>query len=214
MKEMKRLLEQDAFLDIGSKTLRAYQAALSAYESGNWDATVMACAKALEGVARTELPYNERSGTLGHLLERLPKHVELEAPMRELAAACKDTKGLGAHFDLERETGDELAQATLELLEAFIAYTYVFGARVRRLKALVEAQDQQETPPIADRQDASQNGDVQEDMVGQDRTKPAVAEDAAGDATKAASRNNPEAGDETEGLDIHPDFSDGSNSWR
>ncbi len=123
---------------VETKITRAYGAALSSFEAGHWDATIAACGKALESIAKNELPYNERGGTLGQLLEKLPKHVKLEHPLTDLAAAVKDPKGLGAHFDLERDANADIAKATLELVEAFITYVYLFRDKVARLKSLLE----------------------------------------------------------------------------
>ncbi len=133
--------KDEPLLELDAKILRAYQAAIDAYNVGNWDATVTACAKAFEGVAKTNLPYNERGGTLGQLLEKLPKHVKLEQPMLDLATAVKDPKALGAHFDLERDINTDIARATLELLEAFVTYTYLFKVKVHHLIHLLEARD-------------------------------------------------------------------------
>lgn len=128
----------EAAPNIDKKIWRAYQAGLDAFEAGNWDATIAACGKAIEGIARNELPYNERGGTLGQLLEKLPKHIKPEQPLLELAAAAKDPKSLGAHFDLEGEVDRHIASATLSLVESFINYVYAFRAKVAYLKSLVE----------------------------------------------------------------------------
>lgn len=135
------VFKDEPLLELDPKILRAYQAAIDAYNVGNWDATVTACAKAFEGIAKTNLPYNERGGTLGQLLEKLPKHVKLEQPMLDLAAAVKDPKTLGAHFDLERAIDTDIARATLELLEAFVTYTYLFKVKVHSLIRLLEAHE-------------------------------------------------------------------------
>ena len=135
------VFKDEPLLELDAKILRAYQAAIDAYNVGNWDATVTACAKALEGIAKTNLPYNGRGGTLGQLLEKLPKHVKLEQPMLDLAAAVKDSKSLGAHFDLERDINTDIARATLELLEAFVTYTYLFKVRVHHLIRLLETRE-------------------------------------------------------------------------
>lgn len=134
---------KDESLNMDNRALRAYSAALDAYNAGNWDAAIIACGKALEEVAKAELPYNERNGALGQLLEKLPKHLKMDQPMIEFAAAVKDAKGLGAHFDLEKETNEEIARATLSLLESFVNYIYIFKAKVAHLKELVDERAQQ-----------------------------------------------------------------------
>jgi HEPN domain-containing protein len=130
--------QNEALLEMDMRGLRAYEAALSSFNAGNWDAAIIACGKAMEEIAKSQLPYNERNGSLAHLLERLPKHLKLEQPMAELASAIKDGKSLGGHFDLEKTSNAEIAQATLSLLESYINYVYLFKAKVAYLIELVE----------------------------------------------------------------------------
>lgn len=147
--------EDEPLLDMDTSALRAYGAALNAFNSGNWDAAIISCGKAMEEIAKAQLPYNERNGALGHLLERLPKHLKLDQPMAELAVAVKDSKGLGGHFDLERHTSEEIAKATLSLLESYINYIYLFRAKVERLIELVENADStrsRSAPPEPERE--------------------------------------------------------------
>ncbi len=129
---------------IEQRIVRAYSAAVGAFEKENWDATIIACGKVLEEIAKSEVPYNERSGTLGQLLERLPKHFDAKEPLVELGAAIKDRKRLGALFDLERDTDEDLAQATIAVIESFITYIYAFRAKVRDLMNLLDAYEADE----------------------------------------------------------------------
>jgi|GEM_PF-1663350 len=129
----------ESLTEINKKVMRTYQAALDAFNAGNWDATVIACGKVLEETARSELPYNERGGTLAQLLDKLSKKIRLEQPIAELASAAKDSKGLGGFFDLEKDNDPELARATLTLIEAFITYTYLFKAKVQELTKLTDS---------------------------------------------------------------------------
>lgn len=126
-------------LDIERKILRARSAAVTALEQGNWDAVVLSCGKVLQEVARNELPYNEHSGTLPQLLERLAKRLQTDQPVTELAGALKDAGGLRGFFDLESDMDEELARATLSVIESFLVYTYAFREEVQRLNALVSS---------------------------------------------------------------------------
>lgn len=125
---------------IAPRVLRARAAAEGAIEQGNWDAAMLACGKVLEEIAKAELPYNERGGTLGQLLEKLPKEVDLVGPVRQLSAELKHSKGLATVFDLEKEATPELATAGLELVDAFLTYLYGFREALERLVALSQAQ--------------------------------------------------------------------------
>lgn len=123
---------------VAPRVLRARSAAEGALAQENWDAAMLACGKVFEEVAKAELPYNERGGTLGQLLDKLPKEVDLDAPVRELAAELKRSSGLAAAFDLEREATPELARAGLELVDAFLTYLYGFREALARMRALAE----------------------------------------------------------------------------
>ena len=126
-------------LDIERRILRARTAAVDALEQRNWDAVVLSCGKVLQEVARNELPYNEHGGTLPQLLERLARKLQTDQPVSELAAALKDAGGLRGFFDLESDVDEELARATLSVVESFLTYTYAFREEVRHLSELAAA---------------------------------------------------------------------------
>lgn len=126
-------------LEIERRILRARTAAMDALEQGNWDAVVLACGKVLQEVARNELPYNEHGGTLPQLLERLARSLQTDQPVSDLAASLKDAGGLRGFFDLESDVDEELARATVSVIEAFLTYTYAFREEVKRLAELAAA---------------------------------------------------------------------------
>lgn len=129
-------------LEESHKIMRAYNASVSAYNSGSWDASVALCGKVLENIARTELSFTEQNGNLAQLVEKLIKAINTDQPLVELAASLKDGHGLGAHFDLDRESNQQIAEITLDLIECFISYLYVFRLRIHQLKQLTDPQPQ------------------------------------------------------------------------
>tara|TARA_R110002096_G_scaffold67332_9_gene163371 strand:+ start:4986 stop:5645 length:660 start_codon:yes stop_codon:yes gene_type:complete len=131
-------------LEESHKIMRAYNASVSAYNSGSWDASVALCGKVLENIARTELSFTEQNGNLAQLVEKLIKAVNTDQPLVELAASLKDGHGLGAHFDMERESNQQIAEITLDLIECFISYLYVFRLRIHQLKQLSAPQAEPE----------------------------------------------------------------------
>lgn len=150
-------------LDIERRILRARAAAIDALEQGNWDAVVLSCGKVLQEVARNELPYNEHGGTLPQLLERLARRLQTDQPVSDLASSLKDAGGLRGFFDLEADVDEELARATLSVIESFLTYTYAFREEVRRLSALAadrrgaaEAAATESRAPDAERQRPSE----------------------------------------------------------
>jgi hypothetical protein len=187
-------------LDIERRILRARSAAVTALEQGNWDAVVLSCGKVLQEVARNELPYNEHSGTLPQLLERLGKRLQTDQPVTELAVALKDAGGLRGFFDLESDMDEELARATLSVIESFLVYTYAFREEVQRWNALVSSRrDGTSTPPAvapAERPEAAtwremRTGAVAPAGAARDRDESARAERA----TDAGARDDGGPGD-------------------
>ena len=129
---------------IPQRIFRAYQDAIRAFDAGIWDATATMCGKALEGITKTQLPKEQRQGSLGAQLQKLPDHVNLAKPFLDLADVIRGGRNIGAHFDVERETDREMAEALLQLVEHVLEYIYVFEARAKevndRLTALNEAE--------------------------------------------------------------------------
>lgn len=125
-------------LDIHEKVMRPYEASLSAFNSGNWDAAVSLCGKALENIARGELSFTEHSGSLAQLMERLVHQINTDRPFLELSSALKDGGGLAEHFNLERCSSREVASATIDLIECFVNYIFLFRTRLKKLIKLVQ----------------------------------------------------------------------------
>lgn len=126
-----------ACLQNAEKVMRAYKSALEAFNSENWDASVSLCGKTLENIARSELGFTEQSGNLAQLMEKLIHHINTDQPFIDMATALKSGGGLGSHFNLESENNQETAAVTLDVIECFISYNYVFGAKLRHLLDLV-----------------------------------------------------------------------------
>ncbi len=131
-------------LDESHKIMRAYNASIQAFNGGSWDASVALCGKVLENIARSELSFNEQNGNLAQLVEKLIKAINTDQPLMDLAASLKDGQGLGAHFDLERESNQHIAEITLDLIECFISYLYVFRLRIHQLKQLTAVAQEEE----------------------------------------------------------------------
>lgn len=124
-------------LSKNDKVMRAYEASLAAFNAGNWDAAVSLCGKALENIARSELSFTEQSGSLSQLMERLVHQINTDRPFLELSSALKDGGGLAEHFNFERCSNQDIANATLDLIECFVNYIYLFRLRLRQLIDLV-----------------------------------------------------------------------------
>ena len=168
-------------LDIERRILRARTAAVDALEQRNWDAVVLSCGKVLQEVARNELPYNEHGGTLPQLLERLARKLQTDQPVSELAAALKDADGLRGFFDLESDVDEELARATLSVIESFLTYTYAFREEVRHLAELAAVRRaagplDAEAPPAAAGRHATERDGADQGASGRDGESPGQTE--------------------------------------
>lgn len=176
-------------LDIERRILRARSAAIDALDQGNWDAVVLSCGKVLQEVARNELPYNEHGGTLPQLLERLARRLQTDQPVSDLASALKDAGGLRGFFDLEADVDEELARATLSVIESFLTYTYAFREEVRKLNELAAerragAGSSAAAPAAADRASGA------ESRIRREEGQTHVGEPSAREAQPEASRQD------------------------
>ena len=125
-------------LDESHKVMRAYNAALGAYNQENWDASVVLSGKVLENIARSELSFHDQGGNLSQLVEKLIKAINSNQPLVDLATTLKQGNGLASHFDLEKESNSQIAEVTLDVIECFISYLYIFRLRLHQLKELME----------------------------------------------------------------------------
>jgi len=117
---------------------RAYQAAFSAFNAGLWDACATSCRKTLEGLVHTLLPEEDRKGRLFDQLKRLSEKVDLAEPLVVLADTLRKGGNLGAHFDLEREPDQHVAELMLDLLDYFMEYIYVLKEKSHGLQKKID----------------------------------------------------------------------------
>ncbi|MEM7013516.1 MAG: hypothetical protein AAF585_18745 [Verrucomicrobiota bacterium] len=64
--------------------------------------------------------------------------INTDRPCLELSSALKPGGGLGDHFNLERNSDQDIARATLDLIECMLSYIYLFRKRLRELTELVQ----------------------------------------------------------------------------
>lgn len=114
--------------------LRAYRAAIDAYNGGQWLAATVLGGRAIEAMTRALVPESEREDTLAAQLVELLEHRDLEQPVLILAEALRRSRGLMEHFQGTLEPDPEAARDTLDLLDALLAYVFVLPDRVRRLR--------------------------------------------------------------------------------
>lgn len=141
--EVASVLPTDIAID--PRIIRSYEAALKSFNGQGWDSTAVQCRKTLEGLVKMLLPENKRNGTLAKQLERLPEETNLSLPILQLAEVVKDGGNIGAHFDNEIDTTEDMARQLIKLVEYFILYLHVIPKEVEKLKAELESSEPEAT---------------------------------------------------------------------
>lgn len=118
---------------------RAYQSAFNAYNASLWDACAVSCRKTLEGLTHTLLPEADRKGRLFDDLKQLPHKANLTDPLVVIANTLRKGGNLGAHFDLERQPDQHVADLMLDLLDYFMEYIHVLKEKAETLEKKIDA---------------------------------------------------------------------------
>lgn len=118
----------------------SFQAALDAYDAGNYPATAVTAGRTLEGIFKYLVPEGQRKQKLVKLIDAVVAS-DLAQPIRDLGHAMRDGRNIAAHFDLESEPDKELARHMVELLDYLISYLYVLPKRIDGLRALLDKEE-------------------------------------------------------------------------
>jgi len=111
---------------------RAYLSAVRAYNVGLWDACATSCRKTLEGIVHSLNP--EGKGPLFQQLKAVFESANLTEPLIHVSESLRKGGNIGAHFDLEREPNQEVAEIMIDLLDYFLEYTFVLKDKARELE--------------------------------------------------------------------------------
>ncbi|MBN2475469.1 MAG: DUF4145 domain-containing protein [Pirellulales bacterium] len=109
---------------------RAYVSALSALNAGVWNGTAALVGRALEGLVKNLMPKDKQKLPLAQMLAELPDTVDLPKTLRTLTDGLRKGRNIGAHFDLDKEADEEMANMMVEFLEYFLEYLYIVPAKV------------------------------------------------------------------------------------
>jgi hypothetical protein len=112
---------------------RAYESTVNAFNSKNYTATAVCCRRTLEGIFKYRLPEGKKDLTLAKAIDQIKDSEDLAKPLNNLSHAIRQGGNLGAHFDMEKEPGKELAEAMVDLLEYFIEYLYTLPSQIERI---------------------------------------------------------------------------------
>lgn len=115
-----------------------YLDSLRSFNAQHWKQTVVMCRRTLEAVVIGMLGSTKPGVPLAHRLQELKGQVDLKKPIEQMAGVVKDGGNLGAHFQLEREATQQIAEATLTMLEAFLEYLYVIPKQVTEAQAMID----------------------------------------------------------------------------
>lgn len=118
---------------------RSYQSAIAAYNAGLWTAAATSCRRTLEGLVRSLLGENHSKEPLFQQLKALPEKVNLSEPLILLAENLRKGGNVAAHFDLEKEPDQPVAEAMLDLLDYFVEYIYVLKEKAQDLEKRLDS---------------------------------------------------------------------------
>jgi hypothetical protein len=111
---------------------RAYHSAIRAYNVGLWDACATSCRKTVEGIVHSLNP--EGKGPLFQRLKAVFESTNLTEPLVHVSESLRKGGNIGAHFDLEREPDQEVAEIMVDLLDYFLEYTFVLKNKAKELE--------------------------------------------------------------------------------
>jgi Domain of unknown function (DUF4145) len=119
---------------------RSFQAALDAFDAGNYPATAVTAGRTLEGIFKYLVPPAQRGQKLAKLIDAVVAS-DLAQSIRDLGHALRDGRNIAAHFDLEAEPNKDLARHMIELLDYLISYLYVLPKRIDNLRSVLDKDD-------------------------------------------------------------------------
>ena len=125
---------------IGNASLaRAYQSTLAAYNAGLWVACAASCRRTLKGLVVSLIGEEATKAPFFQQLKSLPEKVDLAEPLVHLAENLRKGGNIAAHFDLDREPDQTVAEAMIDLLDYFIEYVYVLKEKAFELEKKLDA---------------------------------------------------------------------------
>jgi hypothetical protein len=116
---------------------RAYYSAVRAYNVGLWDACATSCRKTLEGIVHTLNPQGK--GPLFQQLKEVFQSANLTEPLVHVSDVLRKGGNIGAHFDLEREPDQQVAEIMVDLLDYFLEFTFVLKERAAELEKRLDS---------------------------------------------------------------------------
>jgi len=82
---------------------------------------------------------NHSKEPLFQQLKALPEKVNLSEPLILLAENLRKGGNVAAHFDLEKEPDQPVAEAMLDLLDYFVEYIYVLKEKAQDLEKRLDS---------------------------------------------------------------------------
>ncbi len=119
---------------------RAYSECLNSFDVRHWNPAVVMCRRTLEAVVTHYLGASDVRSALANRLQQLKSKVDLQQPIEQMSGVVRSGGNLGAHFHQERETTQDIAEATLMMLEGFLEYIFVIPTQVSSAMSLIDSQ--------------------------------------------------------------------------
>ena len=132
--KVRATLDFDGFAP--ERVIKAYRATIQSYNSQNYDSAAVSARRVLEGIfkLRVGARNNEK---LPSLIQSAVNDPVLKEQLTDLATSIKDGGNLGAHFDLEKEVDQTIAESIIELVEFLIIYFYQVPKRISLAENLI-----------------------------------------------------------------------------
>jgi hypothetical protein len=93
----------------------------------------------LEGLVKTLLGEEHSKEPLFQQLKSLPEKVALAEPLILLAENLRKGGNVAAHFDLDKEPDQPVAEAMVDLLDYFMEYVYVLKEKAQELEKRLDS---------------------------------------------------------------------------
>lgn len=132
------------------KIFRAYKEAVDLFNEGKHSASMGACGRTVEGIAKEEFPIKSTNkDTIGSLFKKLESEfnqlpIELHGllkPLLLLGNELRIGRNTGAHFNTEKEPDRELAGKIIDLTEFLMQYVYILGDEASKVEEMIKNLD-------------------------------------------------------------------------
>lgn len=119
---------------------KAYESTINVYNVREWESTAVNCRRLLEGIAMHLLPEDAyKKPILAQMIEKIPEHVDFNAPILTIADGIRLVGNIGAHFDIDRSPDETISTLMMDMLDFLIEYIFLLPDKVKELHDNIES---------------------------------------------------------------------------